>query len=115
MRSLCFCAVALALVGCFQRYDGESNVVMAIRRARDLADGIEAFQSRHGRFPGALEELVEVHPGDEVPFLPRESLTDPWGQPYLFVIEMDEAGAPHAVVFTTGPRGQHITNLTAVK
>ncbi len=110
MRAAWICGVTLLVIGCETGPGG--NVGFAITRAKDIAVKVEAFRLTQGRYPASIEDLIKEKPDGSQPLLPDEAVRDPWGKTFQLKIEKDANGVERVEVFTLGPRGQRISNLT---
>ncbi|CAM2069183.1 Type II secretion system protein GspG [Sulfidibacter corallicola] len=66
--------------------------IHAIRDIKTLTQSALLFWVDHGRFPHSLLDLAE-DPGDVTdwtPYIEAETLTDPWGNPYVYYMTGEE-------------------------
>lgn len=76
-----------------------------------LSLALDLFEQDIGRYPTAEEGLnaLLTDPGIEGwkgPYLKGDLRPDPWGHPYSYSLQTDQAGRSHFAVSSAGPDGQ---------
>jgi hypothetical protein len=98
----------LADTGLFKRVEGSLEAralsqVQSIQRA-----GMAYYTKTGGVYPLALKALVVKDPNTGAPPLLLDgdkAITDPWGAPYQFKVQVDEKGIERLHVWTISPYG----------
>jgi len=83
----------------------ESNYKDAARiQIRALEDACKVYKSKHGDFPEALAELTVQQPNGDGPLLEPSVLNDPWGRPYQYNKQGNNAQYNKPDIWSDGPR-----------
>jgi len=91
----------------FARYE-EAKLGKAKADCHSLAEQVEIYKLNNDAYPGSIEALTTAQPNGGDPLVPGDKVRDPWGKLY----QIDGSGLK-ARVYTTGPKGQVIDNLSA--
>lgn len=119
LRECCLClagaamAVCLCLPSCDARIDVDSKLSTEFSK---IDRALEEYRLAHGRYPTTeqgLRALVRRPEEEPVPqgypdggYLPdRESLLDPWGRPYEYVVPGDQNSSSYDL-WTLGSDGE---------
>jgi general secretion pathway protein G len=83
----------------------DAKVSRAKIDCKGLAEQVDIFNTKHGKYPGSIQELTQEVDGMKAQ-IPPEGILDPWGGTY----QLDTAGE-RVVVSTKDPKGKAVSNL----
>ncbi len=77
---------------------GSSQRKTAMAQMQMLSTALDTYRLDTGAFPETLSELRQGEaPGWDGPYLPRELPMDPWGNPYAYESQSDDAANPYSL------------------
>jgi general secretion pathway protein G len=75
---------------------GSAQKKTAMAQMQMLSTALDTYRLDVGSFPESLAELrAGKAPGWDGPYLPRELPTDPWGNPYIYVLQSSDPVKPY--------------------
>jgi len=93
--------IAGVLVIGFSGSFGKARQELARTGIASVAAKVEIYYAEYGRWPSAQEGLAVLSEGRAAPtapyFIGRDQLTDPWGNPFLYVVPGPD-GHPYEIV-----------------
>lgn len=83
----------------------EDNFKQAARiQIKSLEDACKIYKSKYGDFPETLADLTVQQPNGENPYLEPGVLNDPWGRPYQYNKQGNNAQYNKPDIWSDGPR-----------
>jgi len=77
---------------------GSSQRKTASAQMQMLSTALDTYRLDVGSFPRNLEELRAADaPGWDGPYLPRDIPVDPWGNPYVYSVDVEDASKPYTL------------------
>jgi len=78
---------------------GSSQRKTAMAQMQMLSTALDTYRLDTGSFPASLNELRSgTAPGWDGPYLPRELPADPWGNPYIYSSQANDALKPYTLM-----------------
>ena len=78
---------------------GSTQKKTAMAQMQMLSTALDTYRLDVGGFPDNLAELRNGKaPGWDGPYLPRELPMDPWGNPYVYSVQADNANQPYLLM-----------------
>jgi len=78
---------------------GSSQRKTAMAQMQMLSTALDTYRLDTGSFPTSLNELRSgTAPGWDGPYLPRELPADPWGNPYIYSSQANDALKPYTLM-----------------
>ena len=102
MRPFVTCVVAVVLAGAVRADPKEELVKLDVR---SLTTAVEAYTKAKGMAPAKLMDLVTAGIVD-----PKETLLDPWGNPYQYDAKGKKNGGKRPDVWAVTPDRRQIGN-----
>jgi len=106
---VCAFGVIIAIV-VGKYWAGELQAATARMKADEIAKACDKYMIDHGEYPHELADLLAADQNGKGPYVTRDTLTDPWGQPYRYDLEgSHRSGRVETVlpdVYCTSPNGR---------
>jgi hypothetical protein len=84
---------------------------LARTRAKHIENALQLYHVRNAVYPPTLAELTRKDAAGGGPYLPAETLSDPWGKEYQYAPAGPHHKAEKPDVWTTTPGGKTIGNF----
>ena len=97
------------------RYLDDANKSKAHLDLKALTESCKGYKLKNGDFPDSLDQLLTPPDGGKPYLETRESLIDPWGQPYRYDKSGANNGGLRPDIYCTTPDGETIGNWMAAK
>jgi general secretion pathway protein G len=77
---------------------GSSQRKTAMAQMQMLSTALDTYRLDVGSFPKSLSELrASEVPGWDGPYLPRDVPLDPWGNPYVYSVDVKDGSKPYTL------------------